>query len=34
MVQEVARDLCLDSVAEDSFGTFDESKSQSGVKSE
>jgi type II secretory pathway predicted ATPase ExeA len=34
MVQEVARDLCLDRVAEDSFGTFDESKSQSGVKSE
>jgi type II secretory pathway predicted ATPase ExeA len=34
MVQEVAQDLCLDRVAEDSFGTFDESNSQSGVKSE
>jgi general secretion pathway protein A len=34
IVQEVAHDLCLDRVAEDSFGTFDESNSQSGVKSE
>ena len=34
IVQEVAQDLCLDRVAEDSYGTFDESSSQPGVKSE
>jgi type II secretory pathway predicted ATPase ExeA len=34
IVQEVAEDLRLDRSAEDSFETFDESKSQSGVKSE
>jgi general secretion pathway protein A len=34
IVQEVAEDLCLNRVVDDSFGSFDESKSQSGVKSE
>jgi general secretion pathway protein A len=34
IVQEVAQDLCLDRVAEDSFGTFDETSSPSGVKTE
>jgi general secretion pathway protein A len=34
IVQEVARDLCLDRVAEDSFETFDETSSPSGVKTE
>ncbi|HVB56494.1 MAG TPA: AAA family ATPase [Candidatus Acidoferrales bacterium] len=34
IVQEVAEDLCLNRVAEDLSGSFDESKSQSGVKSE
>jgi general secretion pathway protein A len=33
IVQEVAEDFRLDSVAEDLFGRFDESKSQSGVES-
>jgi len=34
IVQEVAHDLCLDRVVEDSFGTFDETSSPSGVKTE
>jgi general secretion pathway protein A len=34
IVQEVAQDLCLDRVAEDSFGTLDETSSPSGVKTE
>jgi len=34
IVQEVAKDLCLDRITEDAFATFEESKSQSGVKSE
>jgi general secretion pathway protein A len=34
IVQEVAQDLCLDRVAEDSFGTCDETSSPSGVKTE
>jgi general secretion pathway protein A len=34
IVQEVAEDLCLNRVIDNSFGSFDESKSQSGVKSE
>ena len=33
IVQEVAEDFRLDSIAEDLFGRFDESKSQSGVES-
>lgn len=34
IVQEVADDLCLNQVAAESFGSFHENKSQSGVKSE
>jgi general secretion pathway protein A len=34
IVKEVAQDLCLDRVAEDSFGTFDETSSPWGVKTE
>jgi general secretion pathway protein A len=34
IVQEVAQDLCLDRVAKDPFGTFDETSSPSGVKTE
>jgi general secretion pathway protein A len=34
IVQEVAEDLCLNRAADNSFGSFDEGRSQSGVKSE
>ena len=34
IVQEVAEDLCLNRVVDNSLGSFDESRSQSGVKSE
>jgi general secretion pathway protein A len=34
IVREVATDLCLDQAGEESFGTFDETSSPSGVKTE